>query len=495
MSLSLEFRPGTISRTLSALTIALSLAGGGATHADERAVTVLGISGEHGADIAYRLESALASRYFLVESAVYRLEAEAIHKTGASPEEVSAVTWRLRIDAVVAGKVLVAGAKRALHVNVRDGGTGEIIGRYDERLGRGGTLSAAGELRVMNALVKLVDQAQGAPRWKRPNAATDEPVNDAPVVAQSRRRAQPLPPERDDDDSDAPPGMDRPPARGPSGEDELPPPRRRLPRAAEERTDDGEAPSEGVVVRRRAPGFRAVEGIAVDAGFGLLRRSLDFDAAGATPYHGGLVPAVRVDASAFPVAWNSSLARAHPVLACFGVAIQAVVALPFTSQGLTSDLAGGSARRWDASLVARIPLRARGDFALRLAGGYGQIAYSSDDPARLGVPDVDYRLLRQSIGFTFPLGTPRVTLDVGGAIFAVLDTGAIGTLSEYGDGSAWGGDAEATFTVRPARWLYLAAAAHYTSVNLSFHGGGARLGTGAHDQLFDGGLVIGYAVR
>src|SRR4051812_25251625 len=97
--------------------------------AGAKSVTLLGVSGAGGEKLVRALESDLSELYDVVSGDVYRATAEHMDKRGASPEEVSAVSTRLRIDAVVGGAVVGEGRQRRLLIAVREGLTGRTIAR------------------------------------------------------------------------------------------------------------------------------------------------------------------------------------------------------------------------------------------------------------------------------------------------------------------------------------------------------------------------------
>src|SRR3954471_20690634 len=111
----------------------LALLVAGPAFAAAKAVTLLGISGAGGERFARSVESDLSELYEVVSGDVYRALAERMGKKGASPEEVSAVAVRLRIDAVIGGAIVGEGRQRHLLIAVREGSSGRVIARakYD----------------------------------------------------------------------------------------------------------------------------------------------------------------------------------------------------------------------------------------------------------------------------------------------------------------------------------------------------------------------------
>jgi hypothetical protein len=415
-------------------------------------VTLLGVSGPGGEMIGQVLEDTLGEAFAMIPGAAYKAQAEAFGRTGASPAEVRDVARAVGTDVVLAGQVRQKHGRWTFRLVARDGGTGEVLGRVDEPLGAGGKLDPKTRRHLLSRTVLLIDRAVGVHR----------PQEEAGVA-----EAEPQPGGGEEAEEGEEPGEE---------EEPWTPPRR-------------------PTVRKAAPPVRGSgDALALDAGYAVLGRFLDVDAPGAIGYHSGAVSALRFDAALFPFAWTASLARAHPVLAVFGFAATAVVALPFSSVSAVGDSVPARAHRWDAALAARVPLGGSG-VRLRFASGYGETRYESDEPSRLGVPDVQYRYLRESLLLGLPLGTDKVALDVGAAVLGLLATGPIGGPSEYGSASGWGLDVDAGLVVHATSWLFFRAAVHYEALFLGFHGGGARIGNGARDQLVDGGLMVGLASR
>src|SRR3954453_4545978 len=114
--------------------VALLLAGSHHAHAAAKSVTLLGVSGPGGERFARGVESDLSELYEVVSGDVYRAMAETMGKKGASPEEVSAVSVRLRIDAIIGGAIVGEGRQRHLLIAVREGTSGRFIGRANYEL-------------------------------------------------------------------------------------------------------------------------------------------------------------------------------------------------------------------------------------------------------------------------------------------------------------------------------------------------------------------------
>jgi hypothetical protein len=497
-------------------------------------VTVLGVSGDGGADISAQLEQGMAELYELVDGAIYKTAAQQLGRLSASPEDVAEVARRQRIDAIVAGATL---AGERLRVIVRDGGNGEVVARNVYPLHRG-RLAPETRDAIIRDLVEALDRAVGVPRPYKKVAPASRPQQDDDVTIER------TPPQATDDEPpplrrppkapvQAPEETDDEPKRNRDVDDETPPlPKRQksdvddeapplpkrhksdsddeTPPRAKNDVDDEEPPlphrkrtkmlpDEGddqptAELHKRKPVTPPGNGLEIGVGIGLLSRSLSIDAPGATPYKGGAVAAFRFDAAIFPFAWSRAIRFAHPALATFGLAVSWVEALPFSSLNAAgTETTPGHARRYRLALLSRIPFGSASRPSLAISTGVGSIDYSADDPAMLGVPNVGYHHVDFGLALEIPFGTPRVSLGLSGSILALFDAGAIGSAEQYGAGSGWGGDGAVTFTVRPAKWLWLRAAARYTSMSLSFDGSGAHFGTGARDNFFDGVIEVGYS--
>ncbi len=438
--------------------VALLLMLAPAARAGVRTVTVLEFAGPNGAAVSNAIDEGLGELYETIDGGVYRIAADRMGKAGASAVEVAAVCGRQRIDAVVAGAVR-GGARGALRLVVRDGHDGSVPARLEYPLPHG-RLGEKLKARILSDLVRVFEQVRGVTGAQRP-----------------RGTAGPSQAEAEEEDEDSP---ERPQGARPTGEDEQ---------------EEEEAPKARVV--RRATPRRGV-GVEAGVGFGLLTRTLDLHNNAAVGYQGSAVATVRFDGAIFPFGWTEGARSEHPALSTFGIGLAWVEALPF--QSLSADnsrSAAGHARRWEASLLSRIPTGGERAPVIELATGGGQIVYGSDDPVAVGVPDVIYGTLHFSASVAVPLGTPKVELGIAASILGVVsagqNAGQLAAPSEYGGGSGWGGDGSLMLTVRPWRGLWLRAGARATGLSLSFGGSGGKVSTGALDSLFDGALEIGYA--
>jgi hypothetical protein len=406
-----------------------------------RAVTLLGVGGPTGSDLADNLEQSLAELYDFVPGEVYRSASRRLKAPGASPEEIQVVAAQLRIDAIVAGVVSGPRGAHVLQLVVRDGGTGEPTAKLRYELGN--RPAKALQERVLSDLVRAFELVHGVgPR--RPRVAQPNEVE---------------------------PG--------------------------EEPTEEPkEEPNPEPIVKRtgRVPSAvaRAFE---IGIGLSLLTRQLGFDAA-APGYSGGTLAGVRVDGAVYPFALNAEFSWEHPALAAFGLVGSYERALHLVSSD-ASVSTPGRAERWHLLLVGKIPLgriknRNRGD--LTLETGYASIAFAHADAHDLAIPDVGYDLLDAGLSLDQPLGTRLVSLNLRFAFLGVLGTGAIGSDTEYGTNVGWGLDAEAGLTLWPIRWLWVKLGARYSRVALSFAGSGARFARNSADQWASGVLEVGGAL-
>jgi hypothetical protein len=337
-----------------------------------------------------------------------------------------------------------------LKLTVRDGGTGKMVARIQIPLKRG-LLTEPGRVEALRDLVRAFDVVRGVPRARRKAPrAPEEPTPEQPVVVET-------PPE-------TPP--------------ETP---------AEQRAETLPMPE----VQHRQP-FRANQALELAAGLGVLGRSLTFSTASNVGYS-GTVGALRVDATFFPFARNPSMRRRHPVISAIGLSGSWVEALPFSTTTPAGGSAAGGARRFSVALALRIATGSSLRPAFTLTAGYGEIQYTSSDPAAVGVPDTQYKLAQFGLAFEIPLATRRVSLSISALLHGVLDGGKLTSVENYGGGSGWGGDGALGITVRPLPWLFLRGYGRASALSLTFNGSGARGAASALDAFFDAMLEVGLA--
>lgn len=461
------------------LALALVTAPAATARAEVRTVCVLAVRGPGGAAMTGDLDQALAELYATVDAGVYRYAAEEMGMAGPSPQEVAAVAHRQRIDALVSGAVSPDGA--ALRIAVRDGADGQVVARLEYPLAARGRLDPPTRQKVVHDLAVSFETTVGVPHGARAVRVPETPPPARPVQPEH---------ELDEEEPPLPTRRRRAPPRHVEEPPDESPPRRRPPPEDDETPGVDEAPRPEV---RRPAAVPPGHGVEVGVGFGVLTRSLHIDAPGAVGYQGGGVATVNVEAALFPFAWSARMRSRHPALATFGLEVSWLQVLPFTSTSPSGYPVASSGRAWRAALVSRIPFGSAKRPSLSIATGLGSIDFSSAQPAELGVPDVGYLHLFLRLGLDAPLGTRFVELGLSATVLAVLDGGAITSTTEYGGGSGFGGDASLGLTVRPTRWLWLRAAVRYGGVRLGFNGSGARLGSGASDDIFDGMLELGIA--
>jgi hypothetical protein len=401
--------------------------------ATAQSVSVLGVSGEGGSRFAQQLEQELGELYEIIPGDVYRSAAETMGRRGPSPDEVRAVATSLRIDAIVAGTIRGEGAERSLIMVVREGASGRVVARGHYDLATH-TLPLLRD-KVLRDLVRVFEHIRHIPKHGQPLVEQEpesETLEEEPGETLPTERPAPTPPKA-----------------------------------------------------------RSHRGLYVSAGPALMSRGLSFDVAAAPGYHGGAVAGIRADGLAFPLALSAELARAHPVLASFGLAGSYERAYSLVSSTPTGQTAG-DASRWDVMFVGRAPLGRGG--ALLIETGYQQLRWVSKSPTDLGVPDVGYGLFDFGLTWQHDLATPIAGISLRRAALGIVDPGAISDPIQYGPMSGGGLEADLGLLFRPTGWLWLRAGVRYTPLFLRFAAAGARFAHSALDQFVDATAEVGLAL-
>jgi hypothetical protein len=233
-------------------------------------------------------------------------------------------------------------------------------------------------------------------------------------------------------------------------------------------------------VRRRRPGA--------------LTRRLGFDVASAPTYAGGTVAGIRVEGAVFPLALSAELAAEHPVLASFGLEGSYESIFSFTTKN-GGGQSHGTASRWNALFVGRIPLghNAAGG-TLSLDTGWQRLSWSQNAPVDVGVPDVRYDAVAAGAGWDRALVNRWALLALRAGYLGVIHSGDISSATQYGPAHAGGFSASASLTSWPTDWLWLRLQGDYDLVALSFAGAGTRFAHSADDHFIGGALEVGFAL-
>jgi len=227
-----------------------------------KSVTLLGVTGPGGDQIASQLEQELGDLYEVVPGDAYRATADELELPGASADEVKAVATKLRIDAVIGASVTGTGRARQLAIAVREGSTGRTLARGKYELSSPRVLKD----RVIADLVRALEMASSMRTGSRGRGGVS------------------------DGDSGSSPNT-----------------------------------ASTSVTRRPRPRERAVAGVSLNVGPSLLTRSLAIEGAGAPAYSAGTLVGLRVSAGLFPfalsvvrrqpsgagVVWRARLVRVH----------------------------------------------------------------------------------------------------------------------------------------------------------------------------------------
>lgn len=266
---------------------------------------------------------------------------------------------------------------------------------------------------------------------------------------------------------------------------------RRKKRRDRDRDSDGGEVSE----RGEATPAKVWPGIELNVGLSAGIRRLNYKATGmmVPPRVGTGAPGGRIEGEVYPfvLAKSSGPITGLGFTGEYDKTLGLSIAVPGTNVDAPIDQA-----HYAIGVRYRLPL---GSAALGFGLRYARRHYIADRsgltaPGVLDTPDVDYTALSPGIGGRVMV-TPKVAIFLGLDLLLVTNTGPIQEAGSYGKANVFGAEAEGGVDIALASRFALRLAAEYSQINFSFTGTNtmatARGVTGATDRTFGAAATLG----
>jgi hypothetical protein len=499
----------------------------------KKRVVVLGFSGPKAGQAQGAVTAAIKKKHTVVSAGQYtkakkRLKVKKLNEKGHAK-----IAADLGVDAIVTGKVARKGTKWSLVVVVREGKSGKVKGTATIPL-RGPKIDAKAKQAVAAKVLPLVNKTRpvsGAP-------ADEEELEDEGGDEVAMNDDEDAPDEQDEEEAPPPKKKGKkvakaaPPPVEPVDDEESPPPDTSeddepVPGVDDEVARGGEAgddddPDSAVVKKgggdddvtsaiaggkyARHAGFDGV------AGGSIVTRSLTFTYRDSLPpqqqpagYSGSPVPGAFVAAELYPLAFGNPKSTLAGLGLSFDLDRVLILKTRYTDRAGMAYEFGGAQMRWGVGVRYRLPIGDKPTLPTITAGvGYNKLSFDIGSGAvDTGVPNVDYSYVDPRIGVRFPLGSPRLALNVDAAYLIVLSSGVFQDAANYGDGTVAGLDIDAGLEFRPIPRLPIRLGVRYQRMAFSFVGNGAKSNAldmdptskdvgGALDLYVGGYLTTGY---
>jgi hypothetical protein len=483
-------------RLLAGLVALAALAAGTEALADRR-VVIDRFTGPQAARNQAQVRQVVARRHQVVPTTDWRRAQRRLKATSATNRNVARVAADRKVDAVLTGSVRRVRGRWQAQIVVRAGKTGRVVETVRVPL-RSPRIDARAQQAIADALLPVVARVPAiAPAREpaargggRPEPPPEREARPAPPPKPERRPPPPVveaPPEPDPWEE-----PERPVALAGSGGGEVD---ARIARGGDDRpARDDVAP--------RGPRDPRDAGVDVHLGPGASMRRLSFTVrpglANRPPgYRGAPVPTAVVRGDVYPLAGRGG------ALAGLGLGVDVDHVLYIRSRLET----GGpkiptSQSRWGLGARWRFLLGGATGPTVTLGAGLGRLTFAIDaGDLAIELPDAGYTFVDLGAAGRIPLGAGRWSLLAEARWLAVLSSGEMQAMENYGGGSVAGLEGGAGLEWRPSPRLGIRAGLRYTRIAHAFDGTGARTNRdadpdqdvgGALDQFFGASGTIGY---
>ena len=475
--------------------------------------------------------------------------AEELDASKANEKNFKKVAKKLKVDAIIQGKIDKRRDEYIIKLKLREGKTGELVGEGIDTKAEGPRIDGKAQQDLKDELIDAIsnvdanrasggggdddeEEEEDKPAKKKPIKKDDEEEEeeeDKPVKKGFSRK--------DDEEEEDKPSKKKPakkddeetaalrPKKDDEDEDPLPKPTKKKPAAkddededapkkkvaskddededededgssVDESSDEDEDESSGSVL---SPGERAIDAV---IGLSLNARRMAFTsepglAMGPPPYKGVPVAGLLIDATVFPLAIGH---KKKGMAKNFGATVMydKVLKISSESNGVTLPT---SQSRWAVGGVFRYPLgKLTAGATLRFGRQSFNITPSGGETP--DIPNVNYTIIDPSV-FARYEATPKILLSVNLGFMLLTNTGQIQNGDQYGPATVTGFEGEIGGDYLLTKNLFVRAAFKFETIGFKFRGGAMKTNTkydadggqdvfGARDSYLGGAVTVGY---
>ena len=509
--------------------------------AERRRVVVLELEGPKGEKFHTGLVKLIKKSHTVVPVDKWNETAEELGATRVNDKDIKKVAKKLKIDAVVFGKVDKRRDEYILQLKVRSGKTGAILGNRVDVKSAEPKLTSEVKSDLQDELLPVIADAPSnrGGGGGGDDEGEDEADEDKPkgfgkkpkVVEEAEEEAEEPKPKKvkkpdpdtvaalkpkkvvEEEEDDAPlpkpkkAKASRPDPDAEEGEEEGDDEGGRTKKVASSEDDETEegVEEEGEVeeldtAAALAPGERAVDLV---AGLSFTRRTMKFNFESGlgdapAPYTGVPVAGGMIDATVYPLAIGH---KRTGMAKNFGLTVMYDKVLRINSkQGDPPVTLPTSQSRFAFGAAFRYPL---GKATVTAAVRYGKQAFTiaAAGAVQPAVPSVSYTVIDPMLGVKYQLGA-KLVLNVNLGFMLISSTGAIQDNMSYGAATVSGIEGEAGIDYLITDKVFVRGAARFSTVGFTFKGTGDLSNNrdsdaeqdvfGARDTYLGGALTAGF---
>ncbi|MBL9017500.1 MAG: hypothetical protein JNL83_25145 [Myxococcales bacterium] len=459
--------------------------------------------------------------------------AEELDAVSSSAQNIKKVAKKLKIDAIVSGKVQKRRDEYILQLRLRSGKSGAPVGNSIEVKSEEARLDGTASSDLKDELIPAIDGVGSI----RDSGGDDEAEEEEKPAKKGSSKKKDADEEEAEEEKPAKKGFSRKkdgdedeaafkknPKKDEDEEEESPLPKpKKAAKADDEDSEDEEKPKKKKKVAKRDDGEEDEDGIeessdedgmepsealrpgerAVDATLGLSfnarRMSFTYSSdLGNTPkpYKGVPVAGVLLDATIYPLAIGH---KRKDMLKNLGVTVMYDKVIKINSkQG--DVVLPTSQSHWAFGAVFRYPL---GKATVGASLRYGRQAFTigSNGNVISEMPNVNYTILDPGLFLRYEV-TPKITLNANLGYMAFLGTGAIQKNDAYGAATVTGFEGELGGDYSLTKNIFVRAAFRFQTIGFKFKGTGTMSTMrdtdmeqdvfGARDNYLGGAVTAGY---
>jgi opacity protein-like surface antigen len=501
---------------------------GGVAQAERKRVVVLDFEGPRGAKFHEDLVKLLKKTHTVVPTDKWNGTAEELDASEVSENNVKKVAKKLKVDAIVEGKIEKRRAEFIIHLKLREGRSGALIGSSIDTKARGPRIDSRAQRELKDELVGAIgrvesnrlsggdddeddrpvrkgfsshaDDERGSEKVDKKPARKLEDDDDALPAKKPAKKTDDAPvankpATRVDDDDSLPPKKpaakraddDAPPARKAvarkSEDDDALPASKPANKSSDKRgrskvaSSDDDAEVDAEAGERAAPevtlspGERALDAV---AGLSVTARQLTFTVRPglvATPpiYKGAPVAGAMLDATIYPLAVGH---KRSDLVKNIGLDVMYDRVISVSTKDSMGKIYASKETRFGIGGVFRYAF-GRSAMAPVVMGtlGYSSQLFSISSGALLGIPSVKYSIVELGLAARFPI-TRKIIAGLDARRMLISGAGQIQDAAQYGDAKLYGYEVAAGFDYAITGNIFARAAFRYESIGYSFTGTG-----------------------
>ena len=512
--------------------------------AGRKRVVVLELDGPKAEKFHADLIKLLKKTHTVVPTDKWNSTAEDLGATRNNDKDTKKVAKKLKVDAVVFGKIDKRRDEYLIQLQIRSGRSGQVVGNRVDTKSEGPRLDGTASRDLKDELVEAIstmgsgggdDEDEEEEEDVKPakkqvkKVADDEEEEEAkPAKKGFGRKSKDEDDEEEEETKPAKKGFGRK-----SKDDEETRPKKKVAADEEEEEEEEEDEDRGSKKRKKVAssdedededdedgsveadadgeemdsaqalslGERAIDAV-LGLSFNMRRMSFSFDsdlASQPPPYKGVPVAGIYLDGTVFPLAVGH---KRRGMAKNFGATVMYDRVLKIESKAMGTPLPT-TQQRYAVGVAFRYPVNEKMVIGARVRYGRQSFTIQSVDGVTADIPNVEYTIIDPAVTLAYQ-AAPKFSIDAKLAFMAITNTGQIqkNDMSGYGAATVKGFEGEFGGSYLLSKNVFARAALRLETIGFEFKGSADSLSTlrdmdpeqdvkGARDSYYGGSLAVG----